>query len=388
MKAETERSILDEIAATKDAGGQVYAPTEFGDGPVLQSQDFSPEGLRREIERVFWRSWIPVARVSELVADSYTSRAVAGAEVLLTRGPTGEVRAFRNACRHRGSALVQGSKCGKRIVCPYHAWTYDLQGCLLAVSDPYAFPPEFQRADYGLQPVAADLAWGWVWINLAENSPPLSDFLGEALVDELANWPFETAESKGTRQFDADYNWKLAVEGFMEPNHATTVHRRTVSPFVNYKQGSMAWWGGHSRMTLMLRDPSIYEPEGLFAQAGIEIIPTLNSLQRMTSATYSLWPGTVFNLTPNHMAVLNVEPLTECRSRIKVEVFAQPSINDAQRAFWESVLESYLTLIQEDSLQSVAVQRGLTGPGLAPLMYSHYDRRIRHFREMLRQQLD
>lgn len=387
MKAETEAALLSQIAAAKVAGGQVHEPTEFGDDSVSSGVYFGQERFRQETERIFWRSWIPVARQAELIAESSAARAIAGAEIVLTRDASGVIRGFYNTCRHRGSTVAKGTQCGRRLVCPYHAWSYDLNGCLTAVPDATAFAPTFDRSQFGLQPVAVDTALGWIWANLADNPPPLREFLGEPLLDELSNWPFDAVEWKGSREVEGDFNWKIGIEGFLEPNHSPTVHRRSVSPIVNYKHGAMAWWGDHSRMVLMLRDPEIYERDGLLGRvayaSGIEVFPSLNTVQRTTNFVYFLWPGTVLNLLPNHLSVFTVEPLNSGRTRLKVEILGQPTTNEAQREFWESVLNTYVTLLHEDANAFVDVQRGLSGPRRPTLALSHYDRRIRHFRNLL-----
>ncbi len=387
MKPETEAAIVSRIALAKAAGGQLHEPTEFGDDPVPSGIYLGDDRFRQEVEQVFWRTWVPVARECQLIPESSTARSIAGAGIILTRDAEGVIRGFHNTCRHRGSAVVTGTQCGRRMLCPYHAWSYELDGRLAATPDSGACPPAFDRAQHGLQPIAVATALGWVWAHLGDRPPPLLEFLGQDLLGNLANWSFETAEYKGCREMEADFNWKIGVEGFMEPNHSPTVHRRSVSPIVNYKHGAMDWWGPHSSMILMLRDPELYERDGLLGRAayatGIEVFPTLNALQRTANSVYSIWPTTVLNLLPNHLSVITVEPLHATRSRLRVDILGQSSTSDPQREFWESVLNAYLPLLEEDAKAFVAVQQGLSGPFRPALALSHYDRRIRHFRQTL-----
>jgi choline monooxygenase len=385
MNSETERDIAAQLDAARAAGGQVHGLTGLGEDPVAAENYQEAARYRTEIERIFWRSWIPVARVDEITEPGrWLLRRVERAEIVVTRALDGTLRAFHNTCRHRGSAVVSADGCGKRLVCPYHAWSYELNGELASVPDPLAYPRDFDLASIGLGRVHVATGWGWVWVNLREDPPSLEAFLGPHLLDELDNWQLERAEHKGRIERKGAYAWQVGVEAFLEPYHVPNIHRRSVNPVVQVKHTAMAWWGDHSRMVIELRDPRLYEPEGvlgrLAAAADVSILPALNGLQRRTNFVYFVWPSTIFNLLPNHITVISLLPEGTAQCRMVLEVLGAPTTTDAQRTFWERLVAGYEGLLDEDDIACAAVQRGLSGPYRPPHVYCQYDRRIRHFR--------
>jgi phenylpropionate dioxygenase-like ring-hydroxylating dioxygenase large terminal subunit len=388
MNPETERQILDEMEAARQAGGQVHADT--GLGTEALSSDVYAGGearYRAEIERIFWRSWQPVARTSELAEPGWILRSVDRAEVVITRDDDGTLHAFHNTCRHRGSALVSGDGCGKRFVCPYHAWSYTLDGKLASLPEPRSYAPGFDASNIRLGRVNVDTAWGWVWINVREDAPSLGDFLGPNLRDELDDWRLETLEHKGRLALEGDFGWKLAVEGTLEPFHIPAVHRRSVGLVLDHRPTAMAWWDDHSRMVIPLRDAGLYEANGVFgrvaASAGVTVLPGLNTVQRTTNMVYVVFPAMALQLFPYHASVLTMVPLGPERTRVVLDVLGAPSKTDAERAFWDKVVSGYQGLFDEDCRAFRGVQRGLSGPYRPALELSHYDRRIRHFRRRI-----
>src|SRR5262245_1652163 len=181
----------------------------------------SPEVLRLEQERIFRFAWHyagPLAWVAES-GDRFACR---GGDVPLAvvRGAEGELRAFVNVCRHRGSELVAGRGRGKTLQCPYHAWTYDLDGSLRAA--PRAEREQaFDRSELGLRPAQVGV-WGpFVFVNADLEAPPLTETLGRLpdLVDTSGLVFRERVE------YELAANWKIAVENFLECYHCPVAHQ-------------------------------------------------------------------------------------------------------------------------------------------------------------------
>ncbi len=388
MSPETERGILEAIEAAQQAGGQLYAETGLGSEPLPSDIYTGADRYRAEIERVLWRSWVPVARISELTAPgSWLVRRIERAPIVLIRDASGGLHGFHNTCKHRGSLLARADGCGKRLVCPYHAWSYGLDGQLVHVPEPASYPPGFDPAEIGLARISVDTAWGWLWANLRPDPPGLLDFLGPQLLEELENWQLPQLEHKGRLQRDGAFGWKIAVEGFLEPYHVPWVHRRSVHPIIRHQHTAMAWWGDHSRMVMALRDRGLYEPDGFLgrpaAAAGVGCLPRLNTLQRMANLVYLVWPTTILNLLPNHVVMIQLRPRAVDRTDVILDVLAPPTLDEAQADFWAELVAGYASLLDEDASAFAAVQQGLSGPLQPPLILSHYDRRIRHFRSRL-----
>jgi phenylpropionate dioxygenase-like ring-hydroxylating dioxygenase large terminal subunit len=179
-----------------------------------------PDVLRREQERIFRRAWQYVGhsgRVPE-VGDRFSAWA-GEIPVLVVRAEEG-VRAFLNVCRHRGSLLVDGEGNGKSVQCPYHAWTYDLDGSLRAAprSDR---EPDFETEGLSLVPLRTS-AWGpFLFGNPDEEAPPLVETLG-ALADLV---PVDSLVFHSRDDYELAANWKIACENYLECYHCPVAHK-------------------------------------------------------------------------------------------------------------------------------------------------------------------
>jgi phenylpropionate dioxygenase-like ring-hydroxylating dioxygenase large terminal subunit len=189
-----------------------------------------PDWFAREQEAIFRRVWVPVARASELAGPgAYKAVDVGGEAVLLVRDRDGTLRALSNVCRHRFALLKEGTGTAGRIVCPYHAWTFALDGRL--VGAPCMEGAEgFDRDALGLPGFAVETWLGWVFVCLASDPPPLAESLAplEATLDArgIADWTIARRLS-----YPAPWNWKLMVENFSESYHHLAAHTETLNPF-------------------------------------------------------------------------------------------------------------------------------------------------------------
>ena len=184
----------------------------------------SPEILRREQERIFRSAWQYVGHTGQLPEGGYFAAHAGRTPIVVTRARDGEIRAFLNLCRHRGFPVARGEGRRETLQCPYHAWTYGLDGCLRAAprsDEETAFPQD----ELGLHPVAVG-TWGpFVFVNAGPDPEPLADALGSmpAQVAELGldvdalvhhtRWETELAA-----------NWKIVCENFLECYHCQVAH--------------------------------------------------------------------------------------------------------------------------------------------------------------------
>jgi len=196
--------------------------------PSLPSRDyFDPEHYRRELEAIWYRSWLCIGRAEDLAEPRrYKVVDVGNQSILVTRDPEQGLQAFHNTCRHRGSVLcteAQGRFRANAIVCPYHGWTYTLTGALKGT--PHQLPsPDFRTRDFPLYRVALETWGGFLFVNLlGEEAPPLTACL-DALTGELANWPLETLRVGRRIERTLACNWKVFWENFLECFHCPGVH--------------------------------------------------------------------------------------------------------------------------------------------------------------------
>jgi phenylpropionate dioxygenase-like ring-hydroxylating dioxygenase large terminal subunit len=182
-----------------------------------------PAILRREQERIFRGAWQYAGHTGRLAQPGYFAAQAGRTPVVVTRDGDGELRAFLNICRHRGAVVAEGEGSRETLQCPYHAWTYGLDGSLRAAprSDE---EPDFPRDELGLDPVAAD-TWGpFVFVNTAPEPEPLADALGSlpAQVAELLDVDSLVHHSRWEAEIAA--NWKIVCENFLECYHCQVAH--------------------------------------------------------------------------------------------------------------------------------------------------------------------
>ena len=174
----------------------------------------------RELQRFHGEMWVAVGRVEDLATPGdYVLREIAGESLIVTRDEAGAFRGFYNVCRHRGTRLCTEPKghFPSRIQCPYHAWTYGLDGRL--VSAPHMDgTPGFCRDDVSLGAVHVDVWDGHVFVNLAANPAPLRDQIGD-LREKFAPWGMYELRRAYRVTYDVKANWKLIISNYSECLH-------------------------------------------------------------------------------------------------------------------------------------------------------------------------
>jgi choline monooxygenase len=183
-----------------------------------------PEILRREEERIIRPAWQYVGHTGRLAQPGYFAAAVGRTPVVVTRDREGELRAFVNVCRHRGHELAAGEGSRETLQCPYHAWTYGLDGRLRAAPRSEE-EPDFPQGELGLVPVAVD-TWGpFIFANAEADAEPLSRALGSlpAQVTELG-LDVDSLVHHSRWESEIAANWKIVSENFLECYHCQVAH--------------------------------------------------------------------------------------------------------------------------------------------------------------------
>lgn len=182
----------------------------------------SPEAFQHDMERIFFRHWILAGHASSAPepGDWFTHE-MGEDSIIIVRGRDAALRAFANVCRHRGSRICTApSGRSSVLVCPYHAWSYNLDGSLRAARH---MPPDFDKAQFGLKPVHLEVLEGLVFISLADK--PLS--LGTArtaISGAFGTYGWGSAKVAHRETYRVEANWKLAVENYLECYHCTPSH--------------------------------------------------------------------------------------------------------------------------------------------------------------------
>ena len=182
---------------------------------------------RREVEEILVKSWNLVGRVDEIPhPGDYRVFDLCGQSAIVMRGEDGEIRALANTCRHRGTRLLDDRGNCRAIICPYHAWTYRLDGTLFGCRG-MEKTRGFDKEGNGLAPVRLGVWAGFIFVCFSDECPDLETWLGD-LPREFGPYRFETFALVRRKHYDLDCNWKLYIENAMEDYHTPTVHRSSI----------------------------------------------------------------------------------------------------------------------------------------------------------------
>ncbi len=331
-----------------------------------------------ELERkaVFGRAWVGVGR-QELLPNpgDYRTLEVAGTPIIIVRGSDGCLRAFSNACRHRGMRLLEGEGTCSAISCPFHGWKYKLNGELLGVPH-MEQAVGFDRKTFGLIPVRLGVSDGFVFVCLDPDQVDLDEWLGD-FSQRHAPYGFENLRCTWQATYEVACNWKPFVEVFMEYYHLQWVHGETFET-IDYKppvpheqtQGQYTTvFGYHNEGSAAV----IAEDEG----AGLPPIPGLpEDLQRATRYTM-IFPGFIMAATADCMWYFECHPLAAGRSRFVLgtcfpeETIALPEFEERQKSYqerWHVAAQEDIEILERQQL-GLASPLATSGP-LSHLEYA------------------
>jgi len=343
--------------------------TELTEGLPAEAY-FDPPRYERELQRIWYRNWIYAGRSSEIEAKrAFRTFQIGDQKILVVRDDAGQLQAFHNTCRHRGAELCRESAGSLRtgsIVCPYHAWVYDLKGELLRTSSK-VLPEGFELADYPLYGVRV-LEWrGFVFVCLARNPPPLERQFDLPL-NRLDAWPLEDLVIGHVLSKTIESNWKIFWENYNECLHCPSVHPKLSSLVPIFGRGLLEErddpdWSRHAADL----DPkykgglragaSTWSTDG--QAAGVQF-PGLTDEDRKIGHVYLTGLPSMFIVGHvDYVRVVRLLPLGPERSELRVEyLFARQTLADP--AFeMRKVVDFTNQVMTEDAEVCELNQRGL-----------------------------
>ena len=305
MRSDAE--LLDHILNHIDNG-----TTDLGDEDWFEPVENYTSPLRFDAERRLMRRLpIPFCPVAALPsAGSYVARASAGVPLVVVRGLAGSIRAFRNACRHRGMQLADGSGCTKIFRCNYHGWAYRLDGRLEYVPHEHGFP-DLDKNSNGLVPVhEVEIRSGLVFIT--QDEP-----IGLGALDSLPDLLTENQVLFDSSESVEDINWKLTAEGTLEGYHIKPTHPESFYPYGYDNLNVIETQGPNSRVCFPFRRIE-----------KLRDAPRENlSLDRMVTLVHRIFPFTSINQLSQHCHVSFAEPESATRTRYFNYKFTLPKPN-------------------------------------------------------------
>lgn len=297
--------------------------SSFGQHTLDRDYFVSPTIFEQEHERIFYRSWLLAGHVSQLEKPgSYFLYELQHESVIVLRDGAGELRAFHNHCRHRGSRLCREAQgtLGSAIVCPYHAWSYGLDGALRNVPA-MSEVAGFDVSAYPLHAVALHAWEGFLFVNFDKTPQPFDAAL-PGLAGRFEHWQLPELRVADRRVYDVDANWKMFVHNFSECYHCPLAHPQLnkLTPFRNSEndldEGPVL--GGPMWMS---------DREGSMTLGGKRCAPPFQKLtdeERARVYYYTLFPGAFLSFHPDYVMVHRLVPLTIDRTRIVCEWYFHP----------------------------------------------------------------
>jgi len=326
--------------------------------PTLTGREYSSTDVfHRERERIFHNSWFYVCRDDRLAAGDRFVADVAGESVLVVKDRDGRTHAHANVCRHRGARLCEesgpGSKAG--ITCPYHAWTYAIDGRLIGT--PHLSADEVDRDSLSLWSVACEVWHGFVFVNLAADPMPLveSFALGMDSVDVFEHLHLGDLRAAVSTSTTVAANWKILVENYQECLHCSWVHPELVDIVPTYKTGSVV-------------DPD--RPDGgvtvrgnsfsLTGRSNLPILPHMGDVEAESYYGATVFPNMFIDVTGTSVIVSSLWPRAADETTVVMEyLFAPDTIEGA--AFDPNEIVEFSELVgKQDYDVCERVQRGVS----------------------------
>ena len=356
-------------------------------GPALEPNLYlEPEIVRLEQEAIFERTWQLAGHVADLAEPgSYITADVVDQPVLVVRDHDGEIRAFRNVCRHRGSRLLAGSgSCGKAIRCLYHGWTYKLDGRLIGVPEGREIP-DLDKSRLGLHQVRAEVFCGLIFVNLDPGAAPLGERLG-GLAERLARYDLPSLKRFGKGGDVQPANWKVVVENYIEGYHIPIAHP-SLMRLLDYQRYDVEVHDDWVWFEAPMRDkPSGNRLERVY-QRLVKPAPGLAEEDRRVWRFVLIYPNTTIDLYPDQVNTWRLWPDGADMTRDEWGTFRHPDAPASSRVVQKINNVLNTTVLKEDVDLVDNVQRGIRTRGYHPGPLSRREAAVAWFADRIRADL-
>ncbi len=294
--------------------------------------------FRQEVRTLFQRSWTCVGREDEIPKPGdYRTYEIGGSGVIVLRDAQGRLRAYHNVCRHRGTRILEAEAgTGLNVLqCPYHAWTYDLDGTLVGAPHMQDVR-DFYREDYGLHPVGLESWRGFLFLNLDPRPGPFQAYIGD-FEERAKPYPLERLRRAHRHVYEIAANWKLVVQNANECYHCPGVHTQLarLTPYrsgeVDFRKGPV--FGGWMDFVDGARTLT---PDGQTPRA---TFPGLSQDDLARVYYYVLYPANFLSFLPDYVTLDWFIPVSPDRTRLMFDLYVdrdEPDLAADAMAFWDT----------------------------------------------------
>jgi choline monooxygenase len=336
----------------------------------------SPDVAAIEQRRVFLPAWSLVASTAELAPGHYVTAEPGGAPVVVVRDERGVLRAFHNLCRHRGMPVAEGAgRAGRHLTCPYHQWSFALDGALVRVPQQQSQFADLDTAGWGLHPVAVVEWRGMVFVNPGADPATADERFADALGPlrpYLESWSAPDGgplDEVAVVRYEVGCNWKLLVENHLDVYHLWYLHQRSLSAY-DHKRFDWSWagdtWWSH-------------EPLKATSPRPATLLGGLDEDARTGLGAHLLFPNLMIVTTGDYLATYDAVPLAPDRTVLTLRVRSIPSADG------DALVAGIRSFLTEDTTGCERLQSVTGSPrfGLGPLASDH-ETPLRCFHDALR----
>lgn len=300
-----------------------------------------------------------------------------GVPVVITRDKDGLVRAFLNTCTHRGAKLVEGDEAQDcaRLTCPFHAWTFNLNGNLLALPRPETFPT-LDKKTHGLRELQTREAGGIIWVGMDPRQDYDFSHIEGQLAADFAAFGMDTAHIYKRKRFDLKANWKILLETFMETYHVPPLHKETVAPFFAEVPTKVTMFGPHTRQTT---------GRSHFTREALDV--HIDQVHKMVTHAYTLFPTAVLVTSPYHINFITVMPQAANRTLVDCHMVTRgPADTDKLKDLYARTFEFNMNAVfgAEDFRAAELVQAGLSSGALENVRFGGLEEALAVFHDEIR----
>ena len=332
----------------------------------------SDEVFRAEMKRVFSRAWLYAGRQARLQEPgSFFLYEMDGESLIVLKDRSGDPRAFFNVCRHRGTRICSDTTrlTAGTIRCPYHGWSYDLDGSLVGAPNMQDVAG-FDRADYSLKEAGMQILDGGLFVNLSTDPPPFQEAFAP-LAGKFDQWSLADLVVAHRITYDVKANWKLIIQNYSECYHCPTLHPalNRLTPYRNTDNDLLEgpFLGGPMKLA---------EDGGSMTMSGARCAPPLGDISGEGLNLvyyYTLFPSMLLSLHPDYVLIHRLAPLSANRTIIECEWLFHPDVVADKRFDPSGAIEFWNTTNRQDWEVSEKSQLGIASRAYTPGPYSELE---------------
>jgi phenylpropionate dioxygenase-like ring-hydroxylating dioxygenase large terminal subunit len=352
--------------------------------PLLEAETLptecylSEEFYQREVKNIFMKGWNLIGRADYVKSPGdYFERTLVGVSLIIMRGADSRIRAFVNACRHRGTKLLEGNGQVDCVRCPYHGWSYNLDGSLRSffkMDEARNLDPK----EFGLIEVKADCWQGFIFVSFDSQGESLSKFIG-SLGEHTESYNWEDMVTVGHREVVIKTNWKSYVENSMEPIHLPLVHQKSIGHV--FASGKAGWEYFHGENWAIMNTLTDKSRAVLPGDEGFPRLPNLTGTAARGAQYIHVNPCTTIGGDLDCMWFKNMVP--EGVSSVRnIAAFCFPK-SALERPDYNRIIKNYMKrfyqVIDEDNDIAERQFVGLTNPLTQTGRFSKYEQSVHWF---------